>query len=84
MTAREKALNRLQMYQFAMHDAKLFLDTHPNDRDALKAFRQYNKLVEDAMEDFVKRYGPVLASQVSEDAESFDWVKGPWPWEVES
>ena len=33
-------LDRVQMYEFAVIEANLYLDTHPQDQDALKIPRQ--------------------------------------------
>ena len=41
MTERQTLLNRVQMHGFAATDAALFLDTHPDSRQALACFRQH-------------------------------------------
>ena len=40
-----------------------------------------NELYEKAKSEFVAKYGPLKVTDVTEN---FDWVKGPWPWEVEA
>ena len=37
--------------------------------------------IEKAKSEFVAKYGPLKVTDVSDN---FDWVKGPWPWEVEA
>ena len=78
--SREAALKRVQMYHFILTDAALFLDTHPTDKDALAYYGKYKKLSDDAHTDFVSRFGSLSHSDMSGD--TWDWVKGPWPWEV--
>jgi spore coat protein JB len=81
---KEQALKRVSMYQFAMHEANLFLDTHPDCTEAIKAFNKYRRLYKEAIEDFAENYGPLEVSQTSDETDYFDWVKGPWPWEVQN
>ncbi len=61
-------------------DLQLFLDTHPNDREALET---YNSVIERANE-FRRRYeamcGP-LYSYRSFNPECWKWYRDPWPWQ---
>lgn len=82
MTEREKALKRVQMYSFAGIEAQLFLDTHPQDKQALEYFKRCAKALAKATEDYNEKYGPLTPSALSADASKWEWVKGPWPWEV--
>lgn len=81
MKERNKLLNKVRMYNFAIIEANLFLDTHPENKDALMYLKKVNELYEKAKSEFVARYGPLKVTDVTEN---FDWVKGPWPWEVEA
>ena len=51
MTEREKLMKQLQMYHFAAIDAGLFLDTHPNDKEALNYFNKVKKEAEGSKDD---------------------------------
>lgn len=82
MTEREKLLKQLQMYHFAVVDAGLFLDTHPNDKEALNYFNKAKKLADGAREDFEKKYGPVMMTS-TEGHTKWEWALKPWPWESE-
>ena len=84
MTGKEKMLNRIRMYQFAALEAGMFLDTHPCNKDALDALKNYNMLCKKATQEYVEMYGPLEIRQTADDTEYFDWVKGPWPWEVDA
>ena len=83
MTEREKALRRVQIYKFALVEANLFLDTHPDDQQALNYYREHKHLYEKAVEDFTSKFGPLRMTDVKDNASMWEWIKGPWPWEGE-
>ena len=82
MTDRQKALMRVQTYGFALDEAVLFLDTHPDNKDALdyyhKALSEYNA----AVNNYVMNFGPLDATQVKSH-DKWTWVDGCNPWEEE-
>ena len=71
--------DRLGAISFALDDLRLYLDTHPDDEDALRLYGDYteerNKLLAER-KDFsgsVNAYEPNLAN-------GWDWNAGPMPW----
>ena len=38
---RQELMNRINAASFAVDDVKLFLDTHPCDKDAMEYFEKY-------------------------------------------
>lgn len=72
-------LRAIQMYDFYLYELNLYLDTHPNDRQALALFKKYTALKRSAYETYIEKYGPITATQSS--GETFNWVNDPWPWE---
>ncbi len=80
---RQSLMKRVQMYEFALVEAGLFLDTHPNDQQALQYHSKYSKLLQDAKAEYVKRFGE-LEPQAPEGATRWDWVDNPWPWDLEA
>lgn len=81
MTKREAMLKQIATYQFAAHDLQLYLDTHPDDSDAMQQMRQYRKKAAPLTEQYEKQYGAL--TKRAEDGNNWDWIKGPWPWESE-
>ena len=77
----EYAMKRLQMYNFSMAEAVLFLDSHPDNKEAIEFFNKYQKLTRQALKDYTEKYGPVTADNMPENKAQWQWVKGPWPWE---
>lgn len=78
----EALLNKVREYEFALVDLNLYLDTHPEDTEKIKAYNQYLVMEKQAKNDFETKYGPL--SLDSETLNSFPWAweMYPWPWEV--
>lgn len=64
----------------ALIDANLYLDTHPNDREALEYYMNTKALEEKLREDLVCRGCSITASDQNNVCK-WNWVEGPWPWE---
>jgi len=78
-TAMEKELARIS---FSMDELRLFLDTHPRQREALSAFSQLRKRRESLLDSYEKAYGPMEAYRAG-GTDKWNWVQNPWPWEKE-
>jgi spore coat protein JB len=65
---------------FALDDCKLFLDTHPYDKEALEYYEKYRQIRKAAMREYRECYGPISAYDV-EPANYWTWIDDPWPWE---
>ncbi|MBQ8624247.1 MAG: spore coat protein CotJB [Oscillospiraceae bacterium] len=83
MNERERLLKRVQMYSFAIVDAALFLDTHPNDASGLAYYKKYKNLYKEAVEEFESKYGPLTILSDRNDT-CWQWVNDPWPWEEQT
>ena len=55
---RRTLLDRVQMYEFAVIEANLYLDTHPQDQDALKYHDKYANLLELAKAEYESSLAP--------------------------
>ena len=73
-------LTAVQMYDFYLYDLQLYLDTHPDCKEALKLFKEYSEKSRKAKELYAEKYGPLTADQCV-SADRFSWVSDPWPWE---
>lgn len=76
---RDELMNKIHALSFAMTEAQLFLDTHPDCRDALTYFRQTGEQLDTAMTEYQNKYGPLFADMTVGD--KWTWVDGPWPWQ---
>lgn len=74
---KDKLLRRVNSLGFAMHELRLFLDTHPNDTEALEMFNSYQKKYEAAKSEYEKQFGPLTLNGYNTD----EWLNDPWPWD---
>lgn len=79
MNDRKKALMRVQTYGFAIDEAVLFLDTHPNDAQAMQYYRETLMHYNEAVSDYISKYGPLDFTQVS--GNKWTWATDQLPWE---
>lgn len=66
---------------FAAHEIKLYLDIHPEDTSMIKLYNDYQKMASEAIKNYEKKYGPILADSPSE-VKTFSWEAYAWPWEM--
>ena len=67
---------------FAVYETLLYLDTHPEDQDALQYFNTHNRLRNRALKAYEESFGPLVIAVADEScSHSWEWVNQPWPWE---
>ncbi|MDO4323488.1 MAG: spore coat protein CotJB [Lachnospiraceae bacterium] len=80
--SRKKLLCYIDEVSFAVYEALLYLDTHPNDPEALHYFHEHNRKRNFALKEYAKSYGPLNIGAMDDDASrSWEWACQPWPWE---
>lgn len=77
-----KYYRAVQKYGFAVVEANLYLDTHPNDKKALEYFDKVRSLYNNAVEVYENNFGPLTA--LNNQSSEWKWIKGPWPWEYDA
>lgn len=83
---REQLLKKLTVMDFMATDLHLYLNTHPEDAEALKMFNEVVNQSTTVRKDYEKTFGP-LTSFRSEDVDEngtspqWRWINNPWPWE---
>lgn len=82
MNERELLLKRVQVCDFALNDAALFLDTHPDDQEALRFYKKHLDMRKEASKEFTSKYGPLTKSDY-DSGNRWLWVDGLWPWQNE-
>jgi spore coat protein JB len=82
MTEREKLLKQVQICDFAISEAALYLDGYPKNKQALKYYRKYVELREKAVASYEEKYGPLMQGANKSENE-WQWINNPWPWEGE-
>ena len=77
---RDALLNQWQQYNFAITDLNLYLDTHPNDMNAVRLFNNYNNILTQITNKYESTYGPLYLDSNSIN-NNWTWINSPWPWE---
>lgn len=78
---RQRALYQIQEMAFAAHDINLYLDTHPNDSNAIRLYNEYNKQEKMLNDAYERKYGPIdLSDNEGLSMTPWSWIKEPWPW----
>lgn len=80
MDERMELLKKYNAYAFAAYDWNLYLDTHPNDKDAIAMFKKMVERAKELRSEYQAKYGP-LTAEASDDSERWNWIDNPWPWD---
>lgn len=70
----------LQVMDFMIQELALYLDTHPDDSEALELYRAYQRMYKKGCEEFSQKNGPLSHNQAVE-SKKYSWLNDPWPWE---
>ena len=82
----QKRMNQKELYEWIMMlgfcavDMMLYLDTHPDDEEALNYFNQCTALYNSAKQSYQEQFGQLNAFSEQERS-SWDWNTAPMPWE---
>ena len=69
----------LQTLGFVIQELALYLDTHPEDKEALALYQEYQKIMHKGMMDY-NAESPINHSLPTK-GDRYRWLDDPWPWE---
>ncbi|UOF89263.1 spore coat protein CotJB [Fodinisporobacter ferrooxydans] len=75
-------LEDIQAIDFVLVELTLYLDTHPDDTQALQQFNAYVQHSKMLKQEFESLYGPLQQYGNSYTGYPWSWNEQPWPWEV--
>lgn len=75
---REEMAMKIKELDFAIVELSLYLDTHPDDRNAIRMHCEYSQRQISLTEEYQRLYGPLTINFMSD---TWDWIDEPWPWE---
>jgi len=75
-------LTKISKTQLVLRELGLFLDTHPQNINALKHYEYYQNRINDLTNEYEKMYGS-LTVKLANNSDRWTWCDGPWPWEKE-
>ncbi|MBT2693281.1 MULTISPECIES: spore coat protein CotJB [Bacillaceae] len=76
------AMEELQAVDFVLVDLTLYLDTHPEDYEAINQFNQFAKERRRLKKVVESMYGPLQQFGNSYSGYPWNWDDGPWPWQI--
>lgn len=77
--SRQALMKQINEASFAMDDVLLFLDTHPDNAEAMRYYQNAAAMRKSAMDAYQRQYGPLLVDDVK--GSTWSWVTEKWPWE---
>ena len=75
---RRKMIKKIRCLDFAIVELAEYLDTHPDDKKAIKLHNEYANALHDLKENYQKVYGPL---DIKFPCNKWRWLEEPWPWE---
>jgi len=78
----ENLLLKLQELTFAAVDLNLYLDNHPENKNALADFNAITRELNKLKKLYEAENGPLTNFGCSESKYPWEWVNDPWPWEI--
>ena len=72
---KKKLLTRLSSAGFALYETRLFLDTHPESKEAREMLEKYQAKYDALKKEYEEQFGPLTLSGSNSD----EWLCDPWP-----
>lgn len=79
---RERMLENIGMVDFVVVEMTEYLDTHPDDRNALEYFNHYNRLNNKMKAEYAAKFGPLTLADSEPYQKEWRWGMEELPWEV--
>ena len=85
MNEKQMMQKRINALAFAIHELVLFLDTHPNNRQAMELLREFRRRKQNAIAEYEAKFGKYVETTADvEPTDYWSWIDSPWPWEKEA
>lgn len=82
-SSRQDLLRNVQELGFACLDLNLYLDNHPDDKNAVNAYNTLAVQFAQAKCAYESKYGPLTNFGYAPSKYPWQWVNQPWPWDKE-
>lgn len=80
--AGEDLLMKIQELQFVAVDLNLYLDNHPQNKNAITDYNTVARELTNMKKLYESQNGPFCNFGCSESQSPWQWVNEPWPWEI--
>ena len=76
-------MKQISELEFAITDINLYLDTHPDNKEALELFTKLSATLHSLKYDYGRNCAPICATDVKNSV-PFEWVSTAhkWPWQA--
>lgn len=81
MSEKRRMLMDISVLDFTTTDLREYLDTHPDDVDAISYFHRYNSMLNQATKDYTAKFGPIRQNMPGTCMDEWKWATSPMPWE---
>lgn len=71
----------LQSVGFAVQELALYLDTHPDDKEALELYQNCQAMLHKGLMEFGEK-GKPMNHACPNPSKRYSWMDEPWPWEL--
>ncbi|MGJ7919953.1 spore coat protein CotJB [Neobacillus sp. LXY-4] len=75
-------MEQLQAVDFVLVELTLYLDTHPQDSEAINQFNSCAKERKRLKKLFESQFGPLMQYGNSYSGYPWNWNDPPWPWQL--
>ncbi|MCV9887748.1 spore coat protein CotJB [Metabacillus halosaccharovorans] len=75
-------LEEIQAIDFVLVELTLYLDTHPDDQQAMVQFNKCAQYAKQLKMNFETKYGPLQQYGNSYTDANWSWGTTPWPWQI--
>ncbi|WHP43770.1 spore coat protein CotJB [Lysinibacillus capsici] len=72
-------MEEIQAIDFVIAELNLYLDTHPNNFDAIQQFNENTEKSMILKVNFEQKFRPLMNFGISNSVYPFKWVDTPWP-----
>ncbi len=80
---REELLKALMELDFLAVDLGLFLNTHPEESEAIAAYNQVITAADAVRMKYEDAFGPLCSFRsYATDTKDWQWMDTPWPWQA--
>lgn len=82
---RDALLKRLMELDFIAVDLALFLNTHPQESEAIAAYNQVITAADTVRMKYEEAYGPLCSFRsYAANTEDWQWKDAPWAWQADA
>ncbi len=75
-------MEQIQQVDFAIVELQLYLDTHPQDYNAIQQFNQLAAQSKQLKAQYEQQFGPLTQFGGSFSSYPWSWNEAPWPWQM--